>query len=158
MQCTLGLCVEHNPLVGLSGSLKISIPMCPPPSASVSLLLPSGRATQTLWLHWEYTCLEEPPSREFSPSPRALVCVLVAQSCPTLCSPMNWSSPGSSVHGILPARILEWVAIALITCWSKAVTQWNVSSLKNYLFLNYFKIIKCLNAFFTNPQLYALSF
>ena len=38
------------------------------------------------------------------------VCVLVAQSCPTLCNPMDCSMPGSSVHGILQARILEWVA------------------------------------------------
>ena len=34
------------------------------------------------------------------------------QSCPTLCNPMNSSPPGSSVHGILQARILEWVAIS----------------------------------------------
>ena len=37
--------------------------------------------------------------------------VLVAQSCLTLCNPMNCSPPGASVHGILQARILEWVAI-----------------------------------------------
>ena len=36
----------------------------------------------------------------------------VALSCPTLCDPMGYSLPGSSVHGILQARILEWVAIA----------------------------------------------
>ena len=35
----------------------------------------------------------------------------VAQSCPTLCDPVACSLPGSSVHGILQARILEWVAI-----------------------------------------------
>ena len=35
-----------------------------------------------------------------------------AQSCPTLCNPMECSPPGSSVHGILQARILEWVAIS----------------------------------------------
>ena len=35
----------------------------------------------------------------------------VAQSCPTLCNPMNCSPPGSSVHGIFQARILEWLAI-----------------------------------------------
>ena len=35
--------------------------------------------------------------------------VLVAQSCPTLCDPVDCSPPGSSVHGILQARILEWV-------------------------------------------------
>ena len=38
-------------------------------------------------------------------------CLLVAQSCPTLCNCMDCSLPGSSVHGILQARILEWVAI-----------------------------------------------
>ena len=37
--------------------------------------------------------------------------VSVAQSCPTLCDPMDSSLPGSSVHGVLQARILEWVAI-----------------------------------------------
>ena len=37
--------------------------------------------------------------------------VLVAQSCLTLCDPMDCSSPGFSVHGILLARILGWVAI-----------------------------------------------
>ena len=36
---------------------------------------------------------------------------LVAKSCPTLCNSMNCSPPGSSVHEILQARILEWVAI-----------------------------------------------
>ena len=40
------------------------------------------------------------------------VLCLVAQSCLTLCDPMNCSPPGSSVHGILQARILEWVAIS----------------------------------------------
>ena len=36
----------------------------------------------------------------------------VAQSCPTLSDPMDCSLPGSSVHGIFQARILEWVAIS----------------------------------------------
>ena len=39
------------------------------------------------------------------------VCVH-AQSCPTLCQPMDCSLPGSSVHGISQARILEWVGIS----------------------------------------------
>ena len=39
------------------------------------------------------------------------VCVLVAQWCLTLCDPLDCSPPGSSVHGILQAGILEWVAI-----------------------------------------------
>ena len=37
--------------------------------------------------------------------------VLVTQSCPTPCEPMNCSPPGSSVHGILQARMQEWVAM-----------------------------------------------
>ena len=36
----------------------------------------------------------------------------VAQSCPTLCDPMDCSLPGSSLHGILQARVLEWVDIS----------------------------------------------
>ena len=36
----------------------------------------------------------------------------VAQSCPTLCDPMDCSLPGFSIHGILQARILEWVIIS----------------------------------------------
>ena len=36
----------------------------------------------------------------------------VAQSCPTLSDPMDCSPPGSSVHGIVQARVLEWGAIA----------------------------------------------
>ena len=36
----------------------------------------------------------------------------VAQSCPTLRDPMDCSPPGSSVHGIFQARVLEWGAIA----------------------------------------------
>ena len=36
----------------------------------------------------------------------------VAQSCPTLIDPMDWSLPGSSVCGIFQARVLEWGAVA----------------------------------------------
>ena len=37
--------------------------------------------------------------------------VTVAQSCPSLCDPVDCSPPGSSVHGIPQARVLEWAAI-----------------------------------------------
>ena len=37
---------------------------------------------------------------------------MFVQACPTLCDPMGYSLPGSSVHGIFQARILEWVAIS----------------------------------------------
>ena len=36
----------------------------------------------------------------------------VAQSCLTLCDPMDCSLPGSSIHGVFQARVLEWVAIS----------------------------------------------
>ena len=39
------------------------------------------------------------------------VCAKSLQSCSTLCDPMDCSLPGSSVHGILLARILEWIAV-----------------------------------------------
>ena len=41
----------------------------------------------------------------------------VAQSSPTLSNPMDCSPPGSSVHGMLQARVLEWVAIAFSHLW-----------------------------------------
>ena len=41
----------------------------------------------------------------------------VAQSCPTLSNLMDCSLPGSSVHGIFQARVLEWVAIADANCY-----------------------------------------
>ena len=39
------------------------------------------------------------------------------QSCPTLCDPIDGSPPGSSIPGILQARILEWVAISFSNAW-----------------------------------------
>jgi len=39
------------------------------------------------------------------------MCAKLLQSCPTLCDPIDHSHPGSSVHGIFQARILEWVAM-----------------------------------------------
>ena len=52
-------------------------------------------------------------------------CSEVSQSCPTLCEPMDCSPPGSSDHGILQARILEWVAISFSrgSSWPRDRTQ-----------------------------------
>ena len=47
----------------------------------------------------------------FNTGVRTIMCVC-AQSCLTLCDSIDHSPPGSSVHGILQARILEWVAIS----------------------------------------------
>ena len=74
--------------------------------------------------------------------------VLISQSCPNLCNPMDCSPPGSSVHGILLARILDWVAISFSGIWlrfkfffligNKITTEFIVSivwwMLKNYEF------------------------
>ena len=51
----------------------------------------------------------------------------VAQSCPTLCNPVDYSLPGSSIHGILQARILEWVAISFSRGSSRPRDQPRVS-------------------------------
>ena len=42
------------------------------------------------------------------------MCVIVALSCLTLCNPTDCSLPGSLVHGILQARILEWIVNSLL--------------------------------------------
>ena len=53
------------------------------------------------------------------------VCVLVSHSCPTLRPHGLYCPPGSSVHGILQARILEWVAMPFSReyCWPRDQTQ-----------------------------------
>ena len=50
-----------------------------------------------------------------------------AQSCPTLCDPMDCSLPRSSAHGIFQARVLEWVAIAFskIYMFPSKYTSWD---------------------------------
>ena len=54
-----------------------------------------------------------------------VVCALVAQSCPRLCDSRDCSLPDFSVHGILQARILEWVAIPFSreSSWPRDLTQ-----------------------------------
>ena len=51
----------------------------------------------------------------------------VAQLCPTLCDPVDCSPPGSSLHGILQARVLEWVAISFSRGSSRPRDQTRVS-------------------------------
>ena len=66
---------------------------------------------------YSVTCLQSqsPPSQScfISLSPLShCMCTKLLQSCLTLCDPMDCSLPHSSVHGILQARILEWVAMS----------------------------------------------
>ena len=81
-------------LLGALTSLLVfsgSVPECPQPEHQATRVIPS-------FLFWGISKL-------------AVVVLLVAQSCPTLCNPMYYSPPGSSVHGILQERIVEWVAM-----------------------------------------------
>ena len=51
----------------------------------------------------------------------------VAQSCPTPSDPMDCSPPGSSIHGIFQARVLEWGAIVFsVTCYRRALCACNI--------------------------------
>ena len=59
----------------------------------------------------------------------AAICCLVAQLCPTLCDPMDCSPPGSSIHGIFQARILEWIAMP----FSRGSSQPRVRTLTSYI-------------------------
>ena len=52
------------------------------------------------------------------------MCVLVTELCPTLCDPVNYSPPGSSVHGTSQARILKWIAI----CFSRDIPEPGIES------------------------------
>ena len=58
----------------------------------------------------------------------------VAQSCPTLSDLMDCSLPGSSIHGIFHARVLEWVAISFSSAWKRKV---KVESLSRVQFKNH---------------------
>ena len=60
--------------------------------------------------------------------------VLVTQSCPTLCNPMDCSPPGSSVHGISQGRVLEWVAISFSRGSSQPRDRTQVSCIAGRLF------------------------
>ena len=61
-------------------------------------------------------------------------CYLATKSCPTLCNPMNCSPPGSSVHAISQARILEWIAISFSRGSSWPRDQTHVSCLAGGFF------------------------
>ena len=56
-----------------------------------------------------------------------------AQSCPTLRDPMDCSLPGSSVHGICQARVLEWGAITFSVLSLRGIEQWLANTSQSYL-------------------------
>ena len=63
-----------------------------------------------------------------------------AQSCLTLHDPMDWSLPGSSVHGIFQVRVLEWVPIAL-------------SNIEGHMALNIYSSFSIWYIYWKNPHL-----
>ena len=64
----------------------------------------------------------------------ACMCAKLLQSCLTLCDPMDCYPPGSSVHGILQARILEWVAMPFSRGSSQHRDQTQASSIAGGFF------------------------
>ena len=62
--------------------------------------------------HWNFALARNKVYLTLDPLLEQLSESEVTQSCPTLCNPVDCSLPSFSVHGILQARILEWVAIS----------------------------------------------
>ena len=61
------------------------------------------------------------------------VCVLVAQLCLTLCNPMDCSPPDSSIHGILQARIMDWVVSSFSEVSSQSRVQTCISCIDRWI-------------------------
>ena len=130
---------SHSPLQALSKSLeRLSAALVCTVLGSAELQLSckpmDARALLCLELYQElFTISYNHATTSAHSYPPAFVAmsVLVAQLCPTLCDPVDCSLPGSSVHGILQARILEWIAIAFSrgSSWPRNLTQ--VSSISN---------------------------
>ena len=80
-----------------------------------------------------------------------------AQSCPTLCNPMECSPPVSSVHGISQGRILEWVAISFSRISSRPRDQTQVSCIADGFFTTREVIVTLLgekkNLFLVSPSI-----
>jgi len=77
-------------------------------------------------------------------SPQSLCCAKSLQLCPTLCNPMDYSPPGSSVHGILQVRILEWLAIpsSRQSSWSRNQTCISYISCIGWWVLHHFSSVQ----------------
>ena len=117
--------------LGFSVSLHLLLRICPNCACTVIfspvwflcilLLEETFVQLQALWQRVSGTSLSHHQQHLRSPvfmHPRLhlvvsvfLVWMLITQSCPILCDPMDCSPPGSSAHGILQARILEWAAL-----------------------------------------------
>ena len=84
------------------------------------------------------------------------ISVLVTKLCPTLCDPMDCSSVGSSVHAILQARILEWVALTF-SRGSLFIVPFNSTPYILPSFFSSYSILLPLNFHENCPEYFLLS-
>ena len=82
------------------------------------------------------------------------LCVLVTQSCPILCDPMGCNPPVSSVHGILQARLFEWVGIPFFRGSSWSRDRLVISCIAGRLYrLQYFLTYKPFHSYIYSHEL-----
>ena len=105
---------------------------------SVAISFSRGSSQPRDWTRVSHTVADalptEPPGKSMRGHNSLKVKVLVAQWCLTFCDPMDCSPPGSSVHGSLQARILEWVAISFSRGSSQPRDQTEVSCIAGRFF------------------------
>ena len=98
----LGNNISENDMLCYAKSLQSCPTLCDPIDGSHQAPPSPGKNTG-VGCHFLLQCMKVKSESE------------VAQSCPTLNDPMDCSLPGSSIHGIFQARVLEWGAIAVST-------------------------------------------
>ena len=78
------------------------------------------------------------------------------QSYPTLCDPIDGSLPGSSIHGIFQARVLEWGAIAFIVNYSSQIIIIGIATGLSYVCVHVYCVYISFNVYFkwTSSQFY----
>ena len=118
--------LEISSLCSCAQSLLLCLALCDPtdcslPSSSVHGILqarilewaamPFFRGSFPSRDQTQVSCVFCTAGKFFTAEPQMKSLVLAAQSCSTLCNPMDCSSPSSSVDGILQVRTLEWIAI-----------------------------------------------
>ena len=104
----LGLLNEGAPVIFFL-PLSPFLPFCL--NATPSLSLTQAELPHQLWENHAWNQGTAPTTTATKLLPLCCSCCLVTKSCATLCNPVDCCLPGSSVHGILQARILEWVSI-----------------------------------------------
>ena len=97
----------------------------PPWTVANKAPLSMGFPRQEYWNRLPFPFLRDLPDPEIKPAAPELV--KATQLCLTLFDTMEYSLPGASVHGILQARILEWVAVPFFRSFSQPSDQTQVS-------------------------------